>query len=120
MSFTWIPFYKEFAQKLLEYKNRRQELVETIYSALDNTQNDSGTSVVNYFKKDKEERLTDTDPFSVFAIFNRTTNVKVRRECVTILKECFHISATVPSDFDGIPVLNAQKSIFVYPQIRNL
>ena len=114
MSFTWIPFYKEFAHKLLEYKNRRQELVETIYSALDNTQNDSGTSVVNYFKKDKEERLTDTDPFSVFAIFNRTSNVKVRRECVTILKECFHISATVPSDFDGIPVLNAQKSIFVY------
>ena len=114
MSFTWIPFYKEFAHKLLEYKNRRQELVETIYSALDNTQNDSGTSVVNYFKKDKEERLTDTDPFSVFAIFNRTTNDKVRKECVTILKECFHISATVPSDFDGIPVLNAQKSIFVY------
>ena len=114
MSFTWIPFYKEFAHKLLEYKNRRQELVETIYSALDNTQNDSGTSVVNYFKKDKEERLTDTDPFSVFAIFNRTSNVKVRRECVTILKECFHITATVPSDFDGIPVLNAQKSIFVY------
>ena len=114
MSFTWIPFYKEFAHKLLEYKNRRQELVETIYSVLDNTQNDSGTSVVNYFKKDKEERLTDTDPFSVFAIFNRTTNDKVRKECVAILKECFHITATVPSDFDGIPVLNAQKSIFVY------
>ena len=114
MSFTWIPFYKEFAHKLLEYKNRRQELVETIYSVLDNTQNDSGPSVVNYFKKDKEERLTDTDPFSVFAIFNRTTNDKVRKECVTILKECFHITATVPSDFDGIPVLNAQKSIFVY------
>ena len=114
MSFTWIPFYKEFAHKLLEYKNRRQELVETIYSVLDSTMNDSGTSVVNYFKKDKDERLTDTDPFSVFAIFNRTSNDKVRRECVTILKECFHISATVPSDFDGIPVLNAQKSIFVY------
>ena len=114
MSFTWIPFYKEFAHKLLEYKNRRQELVETIYSVLDSTMNDSGSSVVNYFKKDKDERLTDTDPFSVFAIFNRTSNDKVRRECVTILKECFHISATVPSDFDGIPVLNAQKSIFVY------
>ena len=114
MSFTWIPFYKEFAHKLLEFKNRRQELVETIYSVLDSTMNDSGTSVVNYFKKDKDERLTDTDPFSVFAIFNRTSNDKVRRECVTILKECFHISATVPSDFDGIPVLNAQKSIFVY------
>ena len=31
MSFTWIPFYKEFAHKLIEYKNRRKELVETKY-----------------------------------------------------------------------------------------
>ena len=54
MSFTWIPFYKEFAKKLLEYKSRRQELVETIYSVLGDTLNDSGTSVVNYFKKDKD------------------------------------------------------------------
>ena len=23
MNFTWIPFYKEFAQKLLKYRNNR-------------------------------------------------------------------------------------------------
>ena len=71
MSFTWKKFYGEFANKLLEYKNRRQELVETIYSALGYTLNDSGTSVVNYFKKDEDTKLTDTDPFSVFAIFDK-------------------------------------------------
>ena len=54
MSFTWKKFYVEFAKKLLEYKSRRQELVETIYSVLGDTLNDSGTSVINYFKKDKD------------------------------------------------------------------
>ena len=120
MSFTWIPLYKEFAQKLLEYKSRRQELVETIYSVLGDTLNDSGTSVVNYFKKDNSTKLTDSDPFSVFAIFNRTNNEKVRRECLEILKKTFEIQADVPTDFDGVPILNAQKSIFVYQNSSNV
>ena len=120
MSFTWIPFYKEFAQKLLEYKNRRQELVETIYSALGDTLNDRGTSVVNYFKKDKDTELTDTDPFSVFAIFNRTNNDSVRKKCIEILKNTFEIQADIPSDFDGVPVLDARKAIFVNQKSSNV
>ena len=113
MSFTWKKFYVEFAKKLLEYKNRRQELVETIYSALGDTLNDSGTSVVNYFKKDKDTKLTDTDPFSIFAIFNRTNNESIRKKCIVILKKTFEIQADIPSDFDGVPLLNAKRSIFV-------
>ena len=113
MTFTWKKFYVEFAKKLLEYKNRRQELVETIYSALGDTLNDSGTSVVNYFKKDKDTKLTDTDPFSVFGIFNRTSNDSVRKNCIEILKKTFEIQADIPSDFDGVPLLNAKRSIFV-------
>ena len=113
MSFTWKKFYGEFAKKLLEYKNRRQELVEKIYSALGDTLNDSGTSVVNYFKKDEDIKLTDTDPFSVFAIFNRTSNDSVRKKCIEILKNTFEIQAEIPSDFDGVPILNAKRSIFV-------
>ena len=113
MSFTWKKFYGEFANKLLEYKNRRQELVETIYSALGDTLNDSGTSVVNYFKKDEDTKLTDTDPFSVFAIFNRTNNDNVRKKCIDVLKKTFEIQTDIPADFDGIPILNAQKSLFV-------
>ena len=113
MSFTWKNFYGEFAKKLLEYKSRRQELVEILYSALGDTLNDSGTSVVNYFKKDKDTKLTDTDPFSVFGIFNRTSNDSVRKNCIEILKKTFEIQADIPSDFDGVPLLNAKRSIFV-------
>ena len=120
MSFTWKKFYVEFAKKLLEYKNRRQELVETIYSVLGDTLNDSGTSVVNYFKKDKDTKLTDTDPFSVFAIFNRTSNDSVRKNCIEILKNTFEIQAEIPSDFDGIPLLDARKAIFVNQKSSNV
>lgn len=27
-NFTWIPFYKELAQKLLAYKDRQSELID--------------------------------------------------------------------------------------------
>ena len=30
--FTWIPIYEELAKKLLEYKDRRKELIEFIFS----------------------------------------------------------------------------------------
>ena len=31
LSFTWIPFYTEMAEKLLEYKDNRKELVKIVY-----------------------------------------------------------------------------------------
>jgi len=34
MAYTWIPFYKELAQKLLQFKNDRKPLVDFIYSSM--------------------------------------------------------------------------------------
>ena len=31
MTFTWIPFYKELAQKLLHYRDNRKPLIDWIY-----------------------------------------------------------------------------------------
>ena len=28
MAYTWIPFYKEFAQKLLQFRSNRKPLVD--------------------------------------------------------------------------------------------
>ena len=30
--FTWIPFYKELAKKVLEYKDKRKDLMKIVYS----------------------------------------------------------------------------------------
>jgi len=34
MNYTWIPFYKEFSQKLLKYKDNRMPLINWIYDTL--------------------------------------------------------------------------------------
>jgi len=43
MAFTWIPFYKEFAQKLLQFRSNREPLVDWIYSNIDG-------SLIKHFK----------------------------------------------------------------------
>lgn len=64
MNFTWIPFYKEFSQKLLKYRNNRTPLVCWIYDNL--------AGYVKYLKDNPDGRpLPDMDPFTVFGIINR-------------------------------------------------
>ncbi len=36
--FDWIPFYTEFAEKILPYKDRRSELVQIIKEVYENIQ----------------------------------------------------------------------------------
>ena len=59
MNFEWIDFYTEFATKLLEFKDNREKLINKIYSIYDNI----GISVP---KLEKDNEITDIDPFTVF------------------------------------------------------
>ena len=102
--FTWIPFYEELANKLLEYKEKRKELVEIVYS-LDE-------KYVSYTLDVDRKRVSDIDPFSVFAIFNRGGSDENRKKILSHFKEKLGIDADLPRDFDGVPILNALKSIF--------
>ena len=102
--FTWIPFYEELANKLLEYKGKRKELVEIVYS-LDG-------KYVSYIHNDDGSNATDIDPFSVFAIFNRGVTDENRKTILSHFKNKLGITTDLPHDYDGVPILNAQQSIF--------
>lgn len=108
MSYTWIPFYKEFAQKLLQFKDNRTPLVNWIYNVLDDSYNR-----FLRFGPEKEERLTDIDPFTVFAIINRGFSHDKRRNICSYYKQFLKIEAPIPQDFDGIPIMNNQMSSFI-------
>lgn len=101
--FTWIPFYKELAEKLLAYKDNRQALLEFIYDEIPQEYR-------TYFHDKDDERNTDVDPYTVFAIFNRGIADKWRFDICGRFKERFGIVAPIPQDFDGIPVWNNMKS----------
>ena len=108
MSFSWIPFYEELAEKLLDYKNKRKELVEFIY-AEDGLKDFSNALHL----ENKDLKIDDIDPFSIFGLFN--SGKKKNETRISILdriKKYFNISADLPSDFDGIPVLNYARSFF--------
>ena len=107
MSFTWVPYYKEFAEKLLRYQEDRASLCRLIYDHEDEL-------LINYLHDEggKDDRFTDIDPFTTFGLFNRGISKKNRASSAALFKRLLNISADVPSDFDGVPLLNNQKSHF--------
>ena len=106
MSFTWIPFYKELAQKLLQYRDDRKPLIDWIYGNLQGH--------ISHLKDDSDgRRVADLDPFSVFSIFNRGITNDKRNFICSKFKEGFSIKASIPEDYDGIPVVNTRQSNFM-------
>lgn len=110
--FTWVPLYEELAQALLRYKEDRTELVEWIYEDLGKVTRADGQSLVAYLKQKDGSRIFGIDPFSVFAIFNRSTSWENRTELLTHFKKKFRLTSTIPSDFNGIPTVDARRSFF--------
>lgn len=107
MNFTWIPFYKEFAEKLLQFQTDRKKLLKLIY-------NNRATLLADYLHDEggKDDLFTDIDPFTTFGIFNRGVKKENRIRSAELFKDLLNMSANVPEDFVGIPILNNQKSHF--------
>ena len=108
VNFTWIPFYKEFANKLLEYQNNRPELINKIKDIFLKMSNLTLPTL------ERDNNIIDIDPFTVFGLFNKGITNNNRLELISLIKESFNINADIPKDFNGIPVLNNQKSTFYY------
>lgn len=107
MKYTWIPFYIEFGQKLLKYRNNRTPLVNWIYDNIDG-------SLIKHFKDAPDgRRVPDTDPFTVMAIVNRGITWGKKIALCTQFKSFLEISAPVPQDFSGVPEMNNMLSNFM-------
>lgn len=110
--FTWTPLYKELAESLLRYKDDRTALVQWIYDDLGKVTRTDGQSLVAYLKQKDGSRIIDIDPFSVFAIFNRSTSWENRTELLNHFKKNFGLAEDIPTDFNGIPTVDARRSFF--------
>lgn len=106
MAYTWIPFYKELSQKLLQFRNDRTPLVNWIYENLD--------GYINHLKDNTHgKRVPDIDPFTVYSIFNRGITQDKRIDICNKFKYFLKVESPAPQDFDGIPVMNAKQSNFM-------
>lgn len=106
--FAWVNFYKEFANKLLEYKNKRDQLIELVKKIYSETG-------INLPTLELDNKLVDIDPFTVFGLFNKSSMREENRiKIITEVKELFSVGTEVPTSFDSIPVLNNQNATFYY------
>ena len=64
--FDWVDFYEELADKLLQFKENRQELVAKVYEIY-------GTTGINMPTLEKDNQFIDIDPFTVFGLFNKSS-----------------------------------------------
>lgn len=104
-SFVWIGFYSEFAEKLLPYMQNRKNLIEkikNIYTAAN----------MQLPTLEKDNNLTDIDPFTVFGLFNKGITDANRIAILREIAQTFSVKAPIPGSFKGVPVLNNKKATF--------
>ena len=103
--FDWVDFYKEFAFKLVSYKEKRAELIQKVKAIYQMT----GISMPTL---DKDNNIMDIDPFTIFGLFNKGLKNENRIKILTAIAELFELSHDVPTSFDSIPVLNTQNATY--------
>lgn len=104
---TWIPFYTEFADKLLPFRDDRAALIERICAVYERIG-------VKLPKLESSGRPVDIDPFTVFGLFNKGVSDATRLKIIAGFKDEFGVVAPKPEDFDGIPVLNNLSATFYW------
>ena len=109
--FDWVDFYKEFAQKLLEYKDNRAALIEKVKKIYEITEIKTPTLA-------KGTDIEDIDPFTVFALFNKGITDENRIKITKAIRKLFNVNAPHPTSFDGIPLVNNQNATY-YPILDN-
>ncbi len=100
----WTTFYEEFADKLLLYKDNRNELIDIVKNVF--------VQIGLKLPKLDESELIDIDPFTVFGLFNKGIKDSNRIKIASAFKDFLDIEAPAPDSFDGLPLLNNLSATF--------
>ena len=117
--FQWTDFYEAVAEKLLTYADDRKPLMEGIHEIATRV---PGLSYLNdRFPDGTTGLLRDICPFTAMGTFNRSMTDANRKTIAGELAKFLGVTIPVPPSFEGIPVLNNQRSwFFAYADKRGL
>ncbi len=108
--FQWTSFYESLADALLSFKEKRGELIKILH---DISKRVDGISILNDQYKDGTTGLMrDICPFTAIGAFNRGITDENRKKIAAELASALKVDAALPVSFEGIPVVNNQKSWF--------
>lgn len=97
---TWVSYYKELADKLTDYQNKRYELIEIVKEVYKKTG-------IKFPTLASDNVLMDIDPFTIFVLFNKNSMKETNKiKILTELASELNIKSKIPSVFDSIPTVN--------------
>ena len=108
--FQWTAFYEAVAEKLLSFAENRTALVAAIHEI--GKQVPKFQILQDKFPDGSTGSLTDICPFTAMGIFNRSMTDANRMRIASELARFLDVTIQIPSSFEGIPVLNNQRSCF--------
>lgn len=112
-SFDWVPFFGEFARKLLDYSSDRATLLSALHDAANLSNRPSlFKHLWTWYTEQGAEEAKDIDPFTVLGTLARQISDPNRIALCTAIKETFNLQAPVPRDFSGLPRINNLNSRF--------
>ncbi len=116
--FSWKPIYLEITDNLLKFASSNGELVHLMVAM-----HEKGLKVSSVGDRDSEGntiQLEEVDPFSFLANFNRGVTNDNRTAIIAAIKDAWGLSADLPTDYDGLPLMSLQNSWFMpYKEARS-
>lgn len=108
--FLWTKFYQAIADKLLDFRHDRSKLIKGIQSIAD--RGEAAAHVLAIYTASSKGPLTDICPFTAMGMFNRRIKDEHRKMIAGELASFLGVEEFVPETFEGIPILNNQRSWF--------
>lgn len=108
--FEWMDFYEAVAEKLLAHADDRTPLIEGIHEIASRVP--GLTYLQDKFPDGTSGPLRDICPFTTMGTFNRSMTDANRKTIAGELAKLLGVTVPVPPSFEGIPVLNNQRSWF--------
>ena len=108
--FEWTDFYEAVAEKLLAHADDRTPLIEGIHEIASRVP--GLTYLQDKFPDGTSGPLRDICPFTTMGTFNRSMTDASRKTIAGELAKLLGVTVPVPPSFEGIPVLNNQRSWF--------
>lgn len=108
--YDWVEFYRKFIEKLLDYRDKRIELIKIVKLVYE----DTGIPMPQL---DRDNKLVDIDPLTVMGTFNKKMKNENRIALCSAYAKRLNLQIDSPTNFDSLPVLNPLNSTF-YPFVE--
>lgn len=111
----WFVFYQEFAKKLLDYKDKRSELIKLVKDVFSDIE-------LPLPKLEQDNDIEDIDPFTIFALFNKQSQTQDNKvKIIKAFSNRLEISSNItPYSFKGIPcIFNKTATFYLFKNERS-